>query len=249
MFVAPLFYCYPHSRIYQKLQNLSFTTVWWYCRRIFLIVTRETIIENLSVLIFLLHGQDCRNANLQRQGITIDKPELQALQHVYKRSDKAMRIDCIVGEYDEIDVVYIAYYDGNRRLFHCFENHDNAVGYYVIVAEYDDEKHHRRIYNKLQSNHIWAIQIFKSAQRRLSLHSLYAQRKVLGIRRIGKGIYRRISQIQSHKQLRPVRKILLSLQYSCSQKTFLRHKSLTLSNQKNRKAVFCFLYVTRETII
>lgn len=28
-----------------------------------------------------------------------------------------MRIDCIVGEYDEIDVVYIAYYGGNRRLF------------------------------------------------------------------------------------------------------------------------------------
>ena len=49
-----------------------------------------------------------------------------------------MRIDCIVNGYDEI-VVYIAYYNGNRRLFPCFENHDNAVGYYVIVAEYDDE--------------------------------------------------------------------------------------------------------------
>ena len=50
-----------------------------------------------------------------------------------------MRIDCIVGEYDKTDVVYIAYYDGNRRLSPCFENLDNAVGYYVIVAEYDDE--------------------------------------------------------------------------------------------------------------
>ena len=49
------------------------------------------------------------------------------------------RIDCIVGGYDEIDVVYIAYYDGNRRLFPCFENHEKTVGYYVIVAEYDDE--------------------------------------------------------------------------------------------------------------
>ena len=98
---------------FPKITNFSFTTVQWYCRRIFLIVTRETIIENLSVLIFLLHGQDCRNANPQRQGITIDTPKLQALQHVYQRSGKAKRIDCIVGGYDEIDVVYIAYYDGN----------------------------------------------------------------------------------------------------------------------------------------
>lgn len=50
-----------------------------------------------------------------------------------------MRIDCIVGEYDEIDVVYIAYYDGNRRLFPFLENHEKTVGHYVIVAEYDDE--------------------------------------------------------------------------------------------------------------
>ena len=50
-----------------------------------------------------------------------------------------MRIDCIVGEYDETDVVYIAYYDGNRRLFPCLENHEKTVGYYVIVAEYGDE--------------------------------------------------------------------------------------------------------------
>ena len=78
-----------------------------------MIVTRETIIENLAVLIFLLHGQDCRNANLQRQGITIDTPEQQALHHAYKRIDKVKRIDCIVGEYDETDVVYITYYDGN----------------------------------------------------------------------------------------------------------------------------------------
>ena len=90
-------------------------------------------------MIFLLHGQDCRNANLQRQGITIDTPKLQALHHVYKRIDKVKRKDCIVGEYDEIVVVYIAYYDGNRRLFPCFENHKKTVGYYVIVAEYDDE--------------------------------------------------------------------------------------------------------------
>ena len=81
-----------------------------------MIVTRETVIENLAVFIFLLHGQDCRNANLQRQGNAIDTPELQALQHVYKRSDKVKRIDCIIDGCDEIDVVY-AYYDGNRRLF------------------------------------------------------------------------------------------------------------------------------------
>ena len=116
LFVAPFFYGFPHSRIFQKSQNLTFTTVQWYCSLIFLIVTRETIIENLSILIFLLHGQDCCNANLQHQGITIDTPELQALHHAYKRIDKVKRIDCIVGEYDETDDVYIAYYDGNRRL-------------------------------------------------------------------------------------------------------------------------------------
>lgn len=65
-----------------------------------------------------------------------------------------MRIDCIVGGYDEIDVVYIAYYDGNRRLFPCFENHDNAVGYYLIVAEYNDENITEEYITKLQSNHI-----------------------------------------------------------------------------------------------
>lgn len=90
----------------------------------------------------------------QRQGITIDTPQIEALHHVYKRSDKAMRIDCIVGGYDEIDVVYIAYYDGNRRLFPCFENHDNAVGYYLIVAEYNDENITEEYITKLQSNHI-----------------------------------------------------------------------------------------------
>lgn len=58
----------------------------------------------------------------------------------YKENGKVKRIDCIVGEYNEIDVVYIAHYDGNRRyLFPYFENYEKAVGYYAIVTEYDGE--------------------------------------------------------------------------------------------------------------
>lgn len=49
-----------------------------------------------------------------------------------------MRIDCIVGECDEIDVVYIAYYDGNVSFSLVLKTAKN-IGYYVIVAEYDDE--------------------------------------------------------------------------------------------------------------
>lgn len=58
----------------------------------------------------------------------------------YKENGKINRIDCVVDGYDEIDVVYIAHYDGNRRyLFPYFENHEKAVGYYVIVTEFDGE--------------------------------------------------------------------------------------------------------------
>lgn len=49
-----------------------------------------------------------------------------------------MRVDCIVGECDEIDVVYIAYYDGNVG-FSLVLKTAKKVGYFVIIAEFDDE--------------------------------------------------------------------------------------------------------------
>ncbi len=67
-------------------------------------------------------------------------PNCKYYNKFYKENGKVKRIDCIVGGHNEIDVVYIAHYDGNRRyLFPYFENHEKAVGYYVIVTEYDGE--------------------------------------------------------------------------------------------------------------
>ncbi len=68
------------------------------------------------------------------------RPNCKYYNKFYKENGKVKRIDCIVGGHNEIDVVYIAHYDGNRRyIFPYFENHEKAVGYYVIVAEFDSE--------------------------------------------------------------------------------------------------------------
>ena len=168
LFVAPFFYGYPHSRIFQKSQNLTFTTVQWYCSRVFLIVTRETIIENLAVFIFLLHGwSECKPAMSKNHhryaGTTSITTRLQE-----KRQNN--EVDCIVGGYDEINVVYIAYYDGNRRLSPCFENREKTVGYYAC-HRIRRRKHHRIIYNK-NYNRIISEQYYFSNRHNVGYHCI-----------------------------------------------------------------------------
>ena len=68
------------------------------------------------------------------------RPDCKYYNKFYKENGKVKRIDCIVGGHNEIDVVYIAHCDGNRRdLFPYFGNGEKAVGYYAIITEYDGE--------------------------------------------------------------------------------------------------------------
>lgn len=56
----------------------------------------------------------------------------------YKKDGTVKKIECFVGGHNDIDVVYVAHYEDNRRyLFPYFSNLEKAVGNYVIVTRYD----------------------------------------------------------------------------------------------------------------
>lgn len=57
----------------------------------------------------------------------------------YKSDDRLVKVECFVGGCDDIDVIYIAHYDGNcRYLFPYFSDLSKAVGYYIIVTKYEN---------------------------------------------------------------------------------------------------------------
>lgn len=57
----------------------------------------------------------------------------------YKSNNGLIKIECFVGGRDDIDVIYIAHYDGNcRYLFPYLSDLSKAVGYYIVVTKYEN---------------------------------------------------------------------------------------------------------------
>ena len=59
----------------------------------------------------------------------------------YRSSEKVVKVECFVGGHNDLDVIYAAQYDGGRRyLFPYFEDKSKAVGYPIIVANFENGK-------------------------------------------------------------------------------------------------------------
>ncbi len=59
----------------------------------------------------------------------------------YRSGERVIKVECFVGGHNDLDVIYVAQYDGERRyLFPYFEDKSKAVGYPIIVANFENSK-------------------------------------------------------------------------------------------------------------
>ena len=59
----------------------------------------------------------------------------------YNVGGRLAKIECFVGGHNDLDVIYVAQYDGERRyLFPFFEDKSKAVGYPILVTNFENGK-------------------------------------------------------------------------------------------------------------
>ena len=59
----------------------------------------------------------------------------------WSKGERVIKVECFVGGHNNLDVTYVAQYDGERRyLFPYFEDKSKAVGYPIIVANFENGK-------------------------------------------------------------------------------------------------------------
>ena len=57
----------------------------------------------------------------------------------YRSGERVIKVECFVGGHNDLDVIYVAQYDGERRyLFPYFEDKSKAVGYPILVTKYEN---------------------------------------------------------------------------------------------------------------
>lgn len=68
-------------------------------------------------------------------------PNCKNYNKFYKSGERVIKVECFVGGHNDLDVIYAAQYDGERRyLFPYFEDKSKAIGYPIIVANFENGK-------------------------------------------------------------------------------------------------------------
>ena len=96
--------------------------------------------RKLTGIIEGMRGLTEMEAHNTKESLKIS-PNCKNYNKFYKSGERVIKVECFVGGHNNLDVTYVAQYDGERRyLFPYFEDKSKAVGYPIIVANFENGK-------------------------------------------------------------------------------------------------------------
>ena len=96
--------------------------------------------RNLTGIIEGMRGLTEMEAHKTKESLKIS-PICKNYNKFYRSGERVIKVECFVGGHNDLDVIYVAQYDGERRyLFPYFEDKSKAVGYPIIVANFENSK-------------------------------------------------------------------------------------------------------------
>lgn len=96
--------------------------------------------RNLTGIIEGMRGLAEMEAHNTKESLKIS-PICKNYNKFYRSGERVIKVECFVGGHNDLDVIYVAQYDGERcYLFPYFEDKSKAVGYPIIVANFENSK-------------------------------------------------------------------------------------------------------------